>query len=132
MALPTLMTFCSFLQFAPTYHEYVLYSNTEGEEGSRKYRSRTFVPTGPEMDTARRSKHLFENQFDDIQLASFSSSSSSTPSNPASPAEASVAVDSSLLFSTSKPLPVIYDTSLVDLDLSSYPENVPSANQEPK
>jgi len=45
-------------QFAPTYHDYILYNN-EGEEGTRKYRARTFVPTGQEMDTVRKHKQMF-------------------------------------------------------------------------
>lgn len=45
-------------QFAPTYHDYILYNN-EGEEGTRKYRARTFVPTGQEMDTVRKQKQMF-------------------------------------------------------------------------
>ncbi|KAI7753562.1 hypothetical protein M8C21_002202 [Ambrosia artemisiifolia] len=40
-------------QFAPAYHDYVLYnhSNDMGDEGARKYRTKTFVPTGSEMKT---------------------------------------------------------------------------------
>uniref|UniRef100_A0A0D6QY56 Transmembrane protein 184A n=1 Tax=Araucaria cunninghamii TaxID=56994 RepID=A0A0D6QY56_ARACU len=45
-------------QFAPTYHDYILYSN-EGEEGPRKYRTRTFVPTGQEMETVRKQRKMF-------------------------------------------------------------------------
>ncbi|XVF41680.1 hypothetical protein PTKIN_Ptkin01aG0299400 [Pterospermum kingtungense] len=61
-------------QFAPTYHDYVLYNHNDGDEGTRKYRSRTFVPTGPEMDAVRRNKLMFGNKLDDIQLSSVSSS----------------------------------------------------------
>jgi len=64
------------MQFAPTYHDYVLYNSTnesndnsdQGEAASTKYRSRTFVPTGQEMDAVRKNKHIL-----------------STPSSPSSP-----------------------------------------------
>ena len=68
-----------FLQFAPTYHDYVLYNHNEGDEGRRKFRSRTFVPTDPEMDAVRKNKHMLGNKLDDIQLSSVSSSGTSNP-----------------------------------------------------
>lgn len=119
------------MQFAPTYHDYVLYNHSEGDEGKRKYRSRTFVPTGPEMDAVRRNKHLFGNKLDDIQLSSLSSSSSSTPNNsgPIPDSANSDAMKSSLLVDTSNASSVPYDMSLIDLDLTSYPSKVPSANE---
>eukprot|EP00271_Cylindrocystis_brebissonii_P006323 TRINITY_DN19059_c0_g2_i1.p1 TRINITY_DN19059_c0_g2~~TRINITY_DN19059_c0_g2_i1.p1 ORF type:complete len:626 (-),score=93.83 TRINITY_DN19059_c0_g2_i1:805-2682(-) len=40
-------------QFAPTYHDYILYSDGT-QEAPRKYRARTFVPTGHEMDALRK------------------------------------------------------------------------------
>ncbi|CAI5472112.1 unnamed protein product [Closterium sp. Yama58-4] len=40
-------------QFAPTYHDYVLYSDGTGE--THHYRTRTFVPSGREMESCRRS-----------------------------------------------------------------------------
>ncbi|XP_061366268.1 uncharacterized protein LOC133309502 [Gastrolobium bilobum] len=118
-------------QFAPTYHDYVLYNHSEGEEGTRKYRSRTFVPIGPEMDTARRSKHMFGNKLDDIQLSSLSSSNSSTPSNsgPVPDASNSDAMKSSLLVDMSNSVSIPYDLTLIDLDVSSYPEKVPAADK---
>ncbi|ESW17064.1 hypothetical protein PHAVU_007G207100 [Phaseolus vulgaris] len=117
-------------QFAPTYHDYVLYNHGEGEEGPRKYRSRTFVPIGPEMDTVRRNKHLFGNKPDDIQLSSFSSNSSSA-SNSGLNSEVSHTggVKSSLLVDVSNSLSVPYDMTLIDLDASSYPEKVPAADK---
>ncbi|MFS8002500.1 putative organic solute transporter subunit alpha/Transmembrane protein [Helianthus anomalus] len=46
-------------QFAPAYHDYVLYNHTNesgGDEGARKYRTKTFVPTGSEMENVRKNK----------------------------------------------------------------------------
>ncbi|KAG0582878.1 hypothetical protein KC19_3G092600 [Ceratodon purpureus] len=44
-------------QFAPTYHDYVLYSNdSEAGTAPKRYRTRTFVPTGQEMESARTGK----------------------------------------------------------------------------
>ncbi|XP_002992534.2 transmembrane protein 184B [Selaginella moellendorffii] len=45
-------------QFAPTYHDYVLYSDGS-QEAPMRYRARTFVPTGQEMDTLRRHSKMF-------------------------------------------------------------------------
>ncbi|KAK4402063.1 Transmembrane proteinA [Sesamum angolense] len=87
----------SLQRFAPTYHDYVLYNHGEGDDGTRKYRARTFVPTGPEMDAVRRNKHMFGNKSDDMQSSSLSSS---------------VGVS------------VPYDLSLIDIDLSRYPTKV--------
>uniref|UniRef100_A0A5B6ZWZ5 Transmembrane protein 184A n=2 Tax=Davidia involucrata TaxID=16924 RepID=A0A5B6ZWZ5_DAVIN len=117
-------------QFAPTYHDYVLYNHSEGDEGTRKYRSRTFVPTGPEMDAVRRNKHMFGNKLDDVQLSSISSSATSTPTKPGTVPDTanSEAMNSSLLMDTSNSLSVPYDLSLIDIDMSSYPAKVPSAN----
>ncbi|EPS63594.1 hypothetical protein M569_11188, partial [Genlisea aurea] len=45
-------------QFAPTYHDYVLYNHGDSSDdggAAVKYRSRTFVPTGAEMDSVRKS-----------------------------------------------------------------------------
>lgn len=122
------------LQFAPTYHDYVLYNSSEGDEGKRKYRSRTFVPTGPEMDAVRRNKNIFGNKLDEIQLSSLSSSSASTPNDSGRmpvpvPPPNSDAMNSSLLLDTSNSSSVPYDMSLIDLDLSSYPTKVPPANE---
>ncbi|KAF3454762.1 hypothetical protein FNV43_RR05210 [Rhamnella rubrinervis] len=118
-------------QFAPTYHDYVLYNHNEGDEGTRKYRSRTFVPTGPEMDAVRKNKFVFGNKIDDIQLSSLSSSNSSTPKNPVTVHDStnSDAMNSSLLVDTSTAVEVSYDMSLIDLDISSYPSNVPAVKE---
>lgn len=121
------------LQFAPTYHEYVLYNHGEGEEGTRKYRSRTFVPTGQEMDAVRRNKHLYGNKLDDIQLSSQSSSGVSSPENPVIGHNSnSEKMNSSLLVDTTNSVSVPYDMTLIDLDLSSYPSNVPAVSETTK
>ncbi|KAL5700462.1 hypothetical protein ACHQM5_025901 [Ranunculus cassubicifolius] len=116
-------------QFAPTYHDYVLYNHSsEGEDGTRKYRSRTFVPTGQEMDTVRRNK-LAGNKMDELQLSSNSSSSTgSTPTNPSANNTDPEAMKSSLLIDYSSSVTQAYDLSLVDMDLSSYPAKVPAVD----
>lgn len=128
---PDFPLFFSITQFAPTYHDYVLYNHSEGEDGAKKYRARTFVPTGPEMDTVRKNKHMFGNKLDDIQLASLSSSGSNTPQNsgPVQNTAKSEAMDSSLLMDASNSLSVPYDLSLIEVDMSNYPANVPPANE---
>lgn len=140
--LPGYYKLFSFMQFAPTYHDYVLYNNnSDGEEGQKKYRSRTFVPTGSEMDTVRNNKHTVSNKLDEVQLSSLSSSGSSTPqhsgpTNDTKNAEAmnssknAEAMNSSLLMDVSNSDSVPYDiTTLIDIDMSSYSPKVPSANK---
>lgn len=109
----------------------MLYNHNEGDEGTRKYRSRTFVPTGHEMDAVRRNKHIFGNKLDEIQLSSHSSSGASTPKNTTSVSDPvqSDAMKSSLLMDASNSLSVPYDMSLIDMDLASYPAKVPAANE---
>ena len=120
-----------FAQFAPTYHDYVLYNPSESEDGARKYRARTFVPTGLEMDTVRRNKNMYGNKLEDVQLSSVSSSGSRTPeTSDAAPDTLKLeALDSSLLMDTSNADSVPYDLSLVDIDMSSYSAEVPAANE---
>lgn len=120
-----------FLQFAPTYHDYVLYNHGEGDEGTRKYRSRTFVPTGPEMDAVRRNKHMSGNKMDEVQLSNLSSSATSTP-KVSTTAPNSETVKSSLLVDVSDSSSVPYDMSVINLDLSNYPPKVPPANETRK
>lgn len=119
------------MQFAPTYHDYVLYNNTEGEEGSRKYRARTFVPTGAEMDSARKSRHTFGGKLDDIQLVSLSSSDSSSPNNVGSIPDSarSDAVNTSLLMDDSQSFSLSYDMTLIDIDMSGYSPKVPAVDE---
>ncbi|RAL37874.1 hypothetical protein DM860_000568 [Cuscuta australis] len=122
-------------QFAPTYHDYVLYNNSEGEEGSMKYRARTFVPTGTEMDSVRKNQSLFGNRLEDVQLPVFSSSSgSSSPDNldtdmvPTSKAEATInssVEEVNTLNAQSLP----YDLSVIDIEMSDYPTQVPPVNE---
>ncbi|KAF5952076.1 hypothetical protein HYC85_010020 [Camellia sinensis] len=118
-------------QFAPTYHDYVLYNHSEGEEGPKKYRSRTFVPTGPEMDTVRKNKHMLGNKLEDVQLASLSSSGSSSPQNPGTTEDTKnlEAINSSLLMDVSNSPTVPYDLSLIDIDVSDYSASVPAVNE---
>ncbi|PPR96921.1 hypothetical protein GOBAR_AA23737 [Gossypium barbadense] len=122
-------------RFAPTYHDYVLYNHNDGDEGTRKYRSRTFVPTGPEMDAARRNKHMIGNKLEDIQLSSLPSYGTSAPQNPSSVPDSTSGdlTKSSLLVDHSNSYSAPYDMSLIDMDLSSYPSKVPAAKDtEPR
>ncbi|XP_031497778.1 uncharacterized protein LOC116262488 [Nymphaea colorata] len=116
-------------QFAPTYHDYVLYKN-EGDEGATKYRSRTFVPTGHEMDAVRRNKNIFgNNKIDDIQLCSISSSEADTPEELAATQKKSIdpeTVKSLSLLDSSSSYVEPYDLALIDLDLTSFPSEVPA------
>lgn len=129
-----LMLVVSTLQFAPTYHDYVLYSSQEGDDGTTKYRSRTFVPTGHEMDAVRRNRHMFGNKIDDIQLSSVSSSGNSSPKTSTTTVQDSTdpeAMKSSLLMDTTSSPSKPYDLSLIDMDLSSYPAKVPAVDSNP-
>nr|GEV59650.1 transmembrane protein 184A-like [Tanacetum cinerariifolium] len=120
-------------QFAPTYHDYVLYnhSSDSGEEnGGTKFRARTFVPLGSEMDAARKSKDIASNKLDDIQLSKLSSSSDSSHENDYNPSHKtskSESMDSSLLMDISNSASEIpYDLSLVDISMSGHSEEVPA------
>lgn len=99
--------------------------NHESEDRTKKYRSRTFVPTGPEMDTVRRSKHLWPNH--EVQVSSFSFPQNSeklcVPTNPEN-------MKSSFLVDVSNHSSVPYDMSMIDLDLSET--KVPAANENGK
>jgi len=119
-------------QFAPTYHDYVLYNHTDGgDEGTKKYRSRTFVPTGQEMDAMRKNKPVYANKIDGVSVSSSISSEASSPksSSATSDPARSEAVKSSLLLDASDSLDTMYDMSLIDIDISSFPSNVPSAHE---
>lgn len=122
----------NFIQFAPTYHDYVLYNHGDGDEGSTKYRARTFVPTGPEMDTVRRNKHNLGNKSDDVHLSNTPSSATTTNQNSGGNTKPE-ALSSSLLKSESSSVHLAYDLSLMDVDLSNYPKKgVPAANEAGK
>ncbi|KAI4368245.1 hypothetical protein MLD38_016822 [Melastoma candidum] len=121
-------------QFAPTYHDYVLYNHNDGEDGVRKYRSRTFVPTGPEMDAIRKNKNWLGgggSKPDDLQMHSLPSSDTSSPKD-SGVSPNSDNMKSSLLVDTSNSMSVPYDMSLIDIDLSNSPRAAPSANQPGK
>lgn len=102
----------------------MLYNPSESDDGGRKYRARTFVPTGSEMDTVRRNKNMTGNKLEDIQLSSVSSSGSGTPEYTDAGQDA---VKLEAVNSNAVSLP--YDLSLVDIDMSSYPAEVPAANE---
>lgn len=89
------------------------------------------MPTGPEMDAVRRNKLMFGNKLDDIQLSSLSSSGTSTPQNPGSVPDSARgdAIKSSMLVDPSNSYTVPYDMSLIDMDLSNYPQKVPAAKE---
>lgn len=89
------------------------------------------MPTGQEMESVRRNKHISGNKLDDVQLSSLSSSSASTPKNPDSLLDSSQpnVMRSSLLVDTTNSFSVAYDMSLIDLDMSGYPSKVPAANE---
>lgn len=122
------------MQFAPTYHDYVLYnhSSDSGEEnGGTKYRARTFVPTGSEMDTIRKSKDLPGGKLSDIQLSvssmSNSNSGHTTPEIGSPTKEKVPTPSSSLLVDVSESPSIIpFDLSLVDIDMSGYADEVPA------
>ncbi|KAL6513233.1 hypothetical protein OROGR_020719 [Orobanche gracilis] len=121
-------------QFAPTYHDYVLYNPSDSsDDGSRKYRARTFVPTGSEMGAVRKNKNMFGNKLEDVQLASLSYSSSSSPEDFGSINDTvkSDMVDALSLIHVSDNTDVSgpYDHSLIDIDISNYPDKVPAATE---
>ena len=110
----------------------MLYNHNEGgEEGTKKYRSRTFVPTGQEMDAMRKNKPVYANKIDGVSVSSSLSSNASSPksSSVTSDPVRSEAVKSSLLVDASDSLDTMYDMTLIDIDISSFPSNVPSANE---
>ena len=107
----------------------MLYNHTEGDDGTRKYRSCIFVPTGQEMDAVRKNKLMFGNKMD--ELSSHFSSATSTPKNDSSvphPAHFD-AMKSSHLMGVSDSLSSPYDMSLIDMDFSNYPAKVAAANE---
>ncbi|CAI5502333.1 unnamed protein product [Closterium sp. Naga37s-1] len=77
-------------QFAPTYHDYVLYSDGTGE--THHYRTRTFVPSGREMESCRRSASGSSQpqHFTDLEALS----TSDRPAGPTGIASQGAAVDS--------------------------------------
>lgn len=121
-------------QFAPTYHEYVLHNMSEGEESAKKYRSRTFVPTGQEMESVRRNRHhSMHQQQQPSSNSSISSSGSSTPQAP--PQTDLETMGSSLLEEVSLSAAQPYDLSLL-IDAGgtppAYPASVPAVITDSK
>ncbi|THU62618.1 hypothetical protein C4D60_Mb01t07000 [Musa balbisiana] len=122
-------------QFAPTYHDYVLYNNNDGDEGARKYRSRTFVPMGQEMDAVRKNKHTYQGKLDDTRLSSVSTSNSGSPviTNKLQDQVDLEAIKSSLLKDSAAASARPYDFSvLLATDLSNYPAKVPAVDDSSK
>lgn len=107
----------------------------ESDEGAKKYRSRTFVPTGQEMDNVRKNKHLYPEKLEDIELSSVSTSNSASPDISSTlqdqvnlQAIKSSSLQESAAASASASVQP-YDLSvLVDTDLSDYPAKVPAAD----
>ncbi|GJU60798.1 transmembrane protein 184A-like protein [Tanacetum coccineum] len=93
-------------QFAPAYHDYVLYnhSNDTGDEGARKYRTKTFVPIGSEMENVRKNKQTF---------ASPTVQSPNSVQGTTKPE----AMNSSLLSDASNSASAPYDFTLIDMDI---------------
>lgn len=64
-------------QFAPTYHDYILYSNEGG--GTTKYQTRTII-SGQEMDVVQNQSHMLGSSIiDDAYPSSVYSSESDSP-----------------------------------------------------
>ncbi|XP_074586153.1 uncharacterized protein LOC141841855 [Curcuma longa] len=118
-------------QFAPTYHDYTLYNHNDGEEGATKYRSRTFVPTGQEMDAVRKNKQMHTGKLDEVQLSSVSTSSSGSPMKSSTRADQAdlEAIKSYLLKESNASSAQPYDLSvLAGTDLMNYPAKVPAVD----
>eukprot|EP00249_Psilotum_nudum_P022163 c28398_g1_i5 orf=883-2325(+) len=120
-------------QFAPTYHDYVLYSDGS-QETFQKYRVRTFVPTGQEMETLRKHKHMFgAGKVDDAHSSGFTSSSGGSPANQGAGKKATKEtelVENPLLFDPHNPFSQVYDMSPLDAP-SSKPALPPLSGREP-
>nr|XP_043622691.1 transmembrane protein 184B-like [Erigeron canadensis] len=100
-------------QFAPAYHDYVLYnhSNDTGDEGARKYRTKTFVPIGSEMENVRKNKQVFaSNKVDDVQSPTLQSPNTTQETGKPE------AMNSSLLSDASNSASAAYDFTLIDMD----------------
>lgn len=108
----------------------MLYNHTEGEDGAKKYRSRTFVPTGQEMEAVRKNKLMLGNKLDEVELSGSSGTNSPQSGSKMPDSMSSEAPQSSLLVDTSDSISVSYDMSLADLN--SYPAEVPAVDLEGK
>lgn len=95
-------------QFAPTYHDYVLYSDGS-QEIPTKYRVRTFVPTGQEMETLRKHKQMFgAGKLDDTLPSDVQRESPATVVKEADP------MNNPLLFDPHNPFSSVYDMTPLD------------------
>lgn len=110
-------------QFAPAYHDYVLYNHsndTGADEGARKYRARTFVPIGSEMENVRKNKQTYANKGDDSPTAT------TPPSVRVHETAKPEAMNSSLLSDTSISPNAQYDFTLIDMDSPVGPDKEPA------
>jgi len=66
-------------QFAPTYHDYILYSNEDG--GTTKYQTRAII-SGQEMGVVQNQSHMLGSSIiDDAYTSSVYSSESESPNS---------------------------------------------------
>jgi hypothetical protein len=101
------------LQFAPTYHEYVLYSN-EGEDEPTKYSPSTIVPTG---------EHLVEL----AEVTVVSSKASGMSSLLLNEADRAETMPSQVMEANTAASAEPYDlSSFLNVELSDYPDQVPA------
>lgn len=86
------------------------------------------------MDTVRRNKHVLGNKMDELQLSSSSGESTPRhhPSMPDSTNSEAMIAQSSPLVDLTVPSSTPYDMTLIDLDMSNYPAEVPAANDGEK
>lgn len=94
-------------QFAPTYHDYVLYSDGS-QEIATKYRVRTFVPTGQEMETLRKHKQMFGAGKLDDDSGMFTAAVPTREVKDVDP------MQNPLLFDPQNPFSTVYDMSPLD------------------
>eukprot|EP00250_Pteridium_aquilinum_P016244 c23021_g2_i1 orf=593-2020(-) len=98
-------------QFAPTYHDYVLYSDGS-QEVPTKYRVRTFVPTGQEMETLRKHKQMFgAGKLDD---ANSSSIRPTDVENQVRESKERDTMQNPLLLDPHNPFSTVYDMTPID------------------
>ncbi|XP_071699079.1 uncharacterized protein [Rutidosis leptorrhynchoides] len=99
--------------FAPAYHDYTLYNHSSdtGDEGVRKYRTKTFVPKGSEMENVRKNKQSFASNKTDSTPTSTIQSPNYVQGTPKAEA-----MNSSLLSDAANTASAPYDFTLIDLD----------------
>ncbi|KAH7351679.1 hypothetical protein KP509_19G009400 [Ceratopteris richardii] len=107
-------------QFAPTYHDYVLYSDGS-QEAPTRYRVRTFVPTGLEMETLRKHKQMFgAGKLDEAYMANVPMRDTD---NSKKTKEMDV-MENSLLFDPHNPFSTAYDMSPIGTSSDSKGQQV--------